>query len=161
MTRMYEMRFHGRTTVMASLLALGLLLGSALLGITALGSSASAGEPGAVYHGFVVPERGSALPERGSALPKRVRAIAESGLVCGSAEVVPAGAGEVGFYALSVFSADMREGCPTSGAQFRFVLVYGLIDEGILVGTPATFRSGAVDELHLLITGTEARIALP
>ncbi|MEI7926793.1 MAG: hypothetical protein WCI61_11490 [Chloroflexota bacterium] len=154
MTRMNEMRLHGRTTVMASLLALALLLGSALLGITALGSSASAGEPGAVYHGFVVPERGSALP-------KRVRAITESGVVCGSAEVVPTGAGEVGFYALSVFSADMRDGCPTSGAQFRFVLVYGLIDEGILVGTPATFRSGAVDELHLLSTGTEARIALP
>ena len=154
MTRMNGMRFIGRTTVVASLLALGLLLGSALLGITALGSSASAGEPGAVYHGYVVPARGSALP-------KRVRAVAENGVVCGSAEVVPVGAGEVGFYALSVFSADMRDGCPASGGQFRFVLVYGLIDEGILVGTPATFRSGEVDELHLLSTGTEARVALP
>jgi hypothetical protein len=151
---MSMLRHTGRMTVMASLLALGLLLGSALMGITTLGSSASAGEPGAVFHGFVVPERGTPLP-------KRVRAIAESGAVCGSAEVAPVGAGEVGFYALSVFSSDLREGCPATGGRVRFVLVYGLIDEGIVVGQPTPYQSGAVEELHLIRSASDTRLVLP
>lgn len=151
---MNSMRFNGRQTVMASLLALGLLVSSALLGTTALGSSASAGEPGAVFHGFVAPEQGSPLP-------KRVRAVTTSGVVCGSAEVAPLGAGEVGYYAMTVFSADMRDGCPETGDAIRFLLVYGMIDEGVVAGVPAPFQSGAVTELHLIRPPTNARLALP
>jgi len=151
---MSSMRFTGRKTVMASLLALGLLVSSALLGTTALGSSASAGEPGAVFHGFVVPEQGSALPQR-------VRAVTESGTVCGSSEVAPLGAGEVGYYAMTVFSADMREGCLETGDSVRFLLVYGRIDEGVVAGDPTAFQSGAVSELHLIRPSTDTRLALP
>ncbi|MDA0301680.1 MAG: hypothetical protein O2822_04060 [Chloroflexi bacterium] len=151
---MSSMRFTGRKTVMASLLALGLLVSSALLGTSTLGSSASAGEPGAVFHGFVVPEQGTPLAQR-------IRAVSESGVVCGSAEVAPLGAGEVGFYAMSVYSSDMRDGCPDAGESVRFVLVYGRIDEGVLVGQPTPFQSGTVSEFHLIRPSTDARLALP
>lgn len=131
-----------RKTVVASLVALALLAGSALLGTTALGSPASAGEPGAVFYGYVVSEQGTPLP-------KRVRAIADSGVVCGSAELQQVGVSASGFYAMNVFSADMRDGCPAEGGRITFRLVYGFIDEGVRAGDPATFRSGGVTELHL------------
>lgn len=137
------MLLTARKTAAASLFALALLLGSALLGTTALGSSASAGEPGAVFYGYVVVERGSMLP-------KRVRAIADTGVVCGSAEVTPVGTGDIGFYAMTVFSDDMRDGCAASGERVHFLLVYGLIDEGIVTGDPATFRTGEVTQRHLV-----------
>ena len=151
---MNGLRLYGRTTVLASLLALGLLLGSALMGITALGSSASAGEPGAVFYGYVVPESGHPLP-------KRVRAVTETGTVCGSAELTPVASGGAGFYAMTVFSGDMHEGCPATGEPVRFLLVYGLIDEGILVGEPSVFRGGDVTEHHLVRTAADTRLALP
>ena len=138
-----NIRPAGRKTIVASVLALALLVSSALLGTTALGSPVSAGEPGAVFYGYVVVERGSSLP-------KRVRAIGESGVVCGSAEVTPVGSGDIGFYAMNVFSVDMREGCAASGERIHFLLVFGLIDEGIVAGEPATFMSGSVTERHLV-----------
>jgi hypothetical protein len=140
---MKGMLLTARKTAAASLFALVLLLGSALLGTTALGSPASAGEPGAVFYGYVVVERGSSLP-------KRVRAIADSGVVCGSAEVTPVGSGDIGFYAMTVFSADMREGCAASGDRIHFLVVHGMIDEGIVVGAPARFQTGDVTERHLV-----------
>jgi hypothetical protein len=155
MTRVARInRLNGRQTAAASLLALVLLLGSALMGITVPGSVASAAEPGAVYYGYVVPERG--MP-----LPKRVRAVTESGTVCASSEVAPVGTGEVGFYVLSVLSADMRQGCPEIGRIVRFVLVYGQVDEGLLAGEQSVFMPGSVQELHLIRTAAEARLALP
>ena len=130
------MRWNGRKTALAGLLAFVLLLGS-----LAVGSSAHADGPTAVFYGYVATDPGVALP-------KRVRAISEHGAVCGSADITPIGT--VGFYALAVMPNASKEGCPVSGETVRLALVYGLIDEAIVVGTPAPFRPGEVTLLHLI-----------
>ena len=131
------MRRNGRQTALASLLALALLLGS----LMTAGSPVHADEPAAVFYGYVIPEPGGALP-------KRVRALSARGTVCGSADVAPTLA--VVFYAIAVVSGGVKDGCPTSGDPISFTLVYGLVDEGFVVGAPASFRSGEVTPLHLI-----------
>ncbi len=50
----------------------------------------------------------------------------------------------------SFVSGGVKDGCPTSGDPISFTLVYGLVDEGFVVGAPASFRSGEVTPLHLI-----------
>ena len=138
-----------RKTALASLLAFTLLLCS-----YTVGSSAYAGEPAAVFHGYVVPEAGSGLA-------KRVRAVSEQGVVCGSSNVTTTASQTAGFYALSVVSADSKDGCPSAGESIRFVLVYGLIDEDASVGDPVPFEPGAVTALHLVHTARAASASRP
>ncbi len=52
-------------------------------------------------------------------------------------------------YAMSVVADGVKAGCPVNGGGIRFSLVYGLIDEDVIVGQ-STYQSGAVIELHLL-----------
>ena len=140
---MNPFRVHVRKMVIASAFVVVLLAGTLVISLTTAGSSAHADEPAAVYYGYVVPEPGNPIPTR-------VRALSERGFVCGSAEVVQVGASQVGFYALSVIPEAQKAGCPRPGESVRFVLVYGLIDENILVGIPAVFRPGEAQSLHLL-----------
>ena len=144
------MRWNGRQTALAGLLALTLLLGS----LMATGSSAYAGGPAAVFYGYVVPDQSGVMP-------KRVRAISERGVVCGSADVAATASATAGFYALSVISGGTKDGCPTSGEPVYFALVYGLIDEGTFVGGPARFGFGEVTALHLLGATVGSVVALP
>ena len=142
---------QGRKTVLAGLLTLVLLCGS-----MAVGSSAHAGEPTAVFYGYVVPEPGGFLP-------LRVRAVSVRGTVCGSGEVSKLGAAFAGFYAFPVVSAETKGGCPSAGELVHLVLVYGLIDDDVFVGPPLTFRPGETTAAHLVLTaaGDRTPAALP
>lgn len=135
--------WNGRQIALAGLLALALLLGS-----TAVGPSAHAGGPTAVFYGYVVPEAGGVLPTR-------VRAFSEHGTVCGSAEVSKLGAAFAGFYAVSVVSGDTKDGCPLAGEHVRLALVYGLIDDDVFVGPAVPFAPGESTSVHLVRTGAD------
>ena len=142
---MNSTRWNGRQTVSAGLLSLVLLLGSLA---SAPPSAHADGGAHAVFYGYVVLDQGAVLP-------KRVRALAEHSAVCGSADVVATGT--VGFYVIAVVSSESKEGCPALGEPVRFALVYGLIDEGSVVGPPATFRAGEVTQQHLILRTADAR----
>jgi hypothetical protein len=111
-----------------------------LLAASALGPSAHADGPNAVFHGFVVPDPTGA--------PTRVRAVSANGTVCGTADVQPSGVG-VGFYTLSVVTGATKAGCPPAGGELRFTLVYGLIDESLPAVTSAVLTPGTVTVLNL------------
>lgn len=129
----------GRKTLLAALVGLVLIVGS----LTSIAPAAHAGEPMAVFYGYVLPE------STAGALPKRVRAISAQGAVCGSADVTVTGNTKIGFYAMPVVPASVKDGCPVSGETVRFALVYGLIDESESFGLPGVFRSGEPIEHHL------------
>ena len=97
----------------------------------------------AVFYGYVVPD--SAI----GAMPKRVRAIADSGAVCGSADVAVTPNARVGFYAIPVVSSEVKPGCPTAGDTVRFALVYGMVGESGVFGMPGVFAVGEPIEHHL------------
>lgn len=117
-------------------LALVLLLGS----ITA-GPSVHADGPVAFFYGLVVADANGALAVR-------VRAVSSTGVVCGSADVQPAGDG-AGFYAMNVVTGATKAGCPQAGQLILFTPVYGLIDEGTPATQAAVMEPGAVTQLHL------------
>ena len=129
----------GRRMFIAGLIALALVAVS----FTAIGGTAQAAEPTAVFYGYIVPDTST------GALPKRIRAISEQGVVCGSADVVVTGNTHVGFYALPVVPASVKDGCPTAGETVRFALVYGMIDESGAFGLTGVFRPGEPIEHHL------------
>ena len=132
-----------RTTALAGLLALVLWLGA-----SAAGPSAHADGPAAVFYGYVVPEAGGALP-------LRVRALSDSGVVCGSGDVTRLGAATAGFYAFPVVSHDTKDGCPSPGQSLRLTLVYGLVDDDVFVGPPLVFHPGAATAAHLVRTSED------
>ena len=92
-------------------------------------------------------------------MPKRVRAVAESGAVCGSADVTVTPNARVGFYAIPVVSADVKPGCPTAGDTVGFALVYGMIDESGMFGMPGVFAVGEPIEHHLYRVASAASSA--
>lgn len=140
---------NGHTTALAALLALVLLLGSLLSAATlAIGPSAHAEGPAAVFYGYVIPEPGRVLP-------RRIRALSEGDVVCGSADVARVGYANAGFYAIAVVSDAAKEGCPLPGEFVRLVLVYGLIDDDVFVGPPVPFVPGAVAAVNLIRTAPQ------
>ena len=143
------MRRNARKTGLAGLLALVLLLG-----LFTAASPVHADDAAAVFYGYVVAEPGGALP-------RRVRAISDTGVVCGSAEVTSTVSATAGFYALSVISGSTKAGCPIGGGQVYFVLLYGMIDELIIVGSPVTYLPGAVADLNLVRTAADRPLVLP
>lgn len=146
------MRMTGRRGFIAGLFALALAAGS----FTPFGAAAHAGEPAAVFYGYVVPDPSTGV------LPKRVRAISERGAVCGSADVVLTANTRVGFYALPVVSGSVKEGCPTAGEAVRFALVYGMIDESGAFGVPGVFEPGETIEQHLhRVAATASSVSSP
>ena len=126
-------------------LALVLLLGS----ITA-GPSVHADGPAAFFYGFVVADANGDLAVR-------VRAVSPSGVVCGSADVQPAGAG-VGFYTMNVVTSATKAGCPEAGQLIVFTPVYGLIDEGTPATQAAVMQPGTVTQLNLVRSTQSAAV---
>lgn len=109
-------------------MALGLSL---ILGSWGAGSSASAEGPassftGAVFYGYVLTDDQGALAER-------IRAVAPTGAVCGTAEVIRMSEA-VGYYALSVASSEQKHGCPSAGGVVQFALLAGRLDDGAWAG---------------------------
>jgi len=144
------LRRHARKTGLAGLFALALLCGTYITVV----SSAHADGAAAVFYGYVVPEPGGVLP-------KRIRALSDSGVVCGSAEVWPTASSTAGFYAMSVISADAKPGCPAVDEPVHFALLYGMIDETIVVGGPAPYLPGTTTALNLIRTAADRPLALP
>lgn len=75
----------------------------------------------AVFFGFL-------SPDDSATLPLSVRATV-SDVTCGTADVTPVGDG-LGFYLLTVASADVKAGCGVDGAPVTFLLLAGEIDPG-------------------------------
>lgn len=140
------MHMISRKTALAVLIGLVLIAGS----FTSIGSAVHAANPSAVFFGYVLPESTNGV------LPKRVRAISAQGVVCGSADVVATGNTQVGFYALPVVPASVKDGCPAVGETVRFALVYGMIDESDAFGMAGVFRPGEAIEHHLYVVASAA-----
>ena len=122
-------------------MALGLSL---LLASSGAGPSASAEGPASVFYGYV-------FPSNGDSPPARVRALSASGVVCGTADVLPgiAGTGQVGFYAVTVASAEQKAGCPSLGSVVQFTLVASRVDDGQWADQVALARPGETQHVNL------------
>ena len=130
MTRWFGLRI-GAVVVLASAL---------WLGSPALGLSAQAGGPNAVFQGFVLSDP--------IGVPVRVRAVTPDGTVCGTADVERSD-DSVGTYVLSAVTGATKAGCPLAGGVLRFTLLYGLIDEGVPAASSAVLTPGTVTMVHL------------
>jgi len=113
-----------------------------VFGSLPFGPSAYADGPNALFTGFVLPDV--------NGLPARVRAIAEDGTVCGSADIREQDP-NLGLYAIAVVSGATKEGCPMPGGPLRFTLLYGHIDEGVIAGPRAILVPDSVTVVHLYV----------
>jgi hypothetical protein len=90
---------------------------------------------------------GQVLPDGTGEFPIRVRAVADSGVVCGTGTVQVERTRAS--YAIRVATAGLRDGCPGDGEPVNLVLLYGLIDEGGPAASRITIFAGEVAELSL------------
>ncbi|MDA0302089.1 MAG: hypothetical protein O2822_06130 [Chloroflexi bacterium] len=98
-------------------------------------------------------------------LASHVRAVGVTGsgelLNCGTANVTTLDNSNLGFYRITVVSDEVREGCPDLGAQVRFRLLYGRVDEGVdaIANRDTTFVGGNTSAVSLTPTPQHAQAA--
>ncbi|MQA00899.1 MAG: hypothetical protein GEU80_16525 [Dehalococcoidia bacterium] len=102
----------------------------------------------AIYYGII-------QPALGEPLPVKVRALGEGGANCGTSDVSPASNGRSGAYAVTVYGAAAKDGCPEPGGIIRFVLLYDHLDPGVPAAQTATWEAGG-HPLNLSLAGQES-----
>ena len=86
-----------------------------------------------IFYGFIVPDENGALP-------LKVRATV-SDVTCGTAKVTTLESG-LGFYLLTVASADTKTGCGVDGARVTFLFLTGEVDSGSPAAQTQAWRVG-------------------
>jgi len=127
--------------------AMGLRTGAVAILASALWLGSLAASPLAHADGEAAVLYGHVLPDGDGQFPLRVRALADSGVVCGTASVQSDG--RVGTYAIRISTADTRPGCPASGDFVNLVLLYGLVDDGTPPASRVVIYNGLATPLDL------------
>ena len=109
-------------------LALAAASGAAVPRAHAQGAAAS------LFYGYVSPDADGTLPHK-------VRATI-AGITCGTADVTRLEFG-LGFYVLTVASAETKAGCGMEGAPVAFLLLSGEVDTGSPAAQTQAWRAGA------------------
>ena len=124
-----------RSTLVAALaIAAGLALAATSGAVGTRAHAQVTTAPVSVFFGYVSPD------DHGT-LPQRVRATV-SGITCGTADITRFESG-LGFYILTVHSAETKTGCGEEGASVAFLFLSGEVDTGSPAAQAQAWRVGA------------------
>ena len=127
---------------------MGLRIGAVIALVSALWLGSLAAAPSVHADGAAAVLYGRVLPDGDGQLPVRVRAVSDTGVVCGTATVQPE-TETVGVYAMRVIGADVKAGCPADGEFFSVMLLYGLIDGDGPAASRVLMRTGVAMPVDL------------
>ena len=124
-----------RSTLVAVLaIAAGLALAATSGAVVTRAHAQVATAPVSIFFGYVSPDDYGALPQK-------VRATV-SDVTCGTADVTLIENG-LGFYVLTVASAETKAGCGEEGASVSFLFLSGEVDTGTPAAQAQAWRAGA------------------
>ena len=94
---------------------------------------------------------GLVLRDEDGDLPTKVRAIGQTGVVCGTGNVQRLNGGD-GYYSMEIAGSDTRAGCPSTGQAVAFRLLYGSVDDGSFALTSQSVRFEAGQRFLVSLT---------